>query len=170
MPGDLRELITASFDATAADAWSKFTVGEADKLVLHEAALKVLSVFPRRMPGQCALMSALYSLALEKLGSQRGYVVVGSLYIGDKRVFGEDKKFDGKKLFSEFRTSIGTGMQGSSMAIGSRMCRSAERLMPAARGYSRNTSPKNSVRAKACWRAAWLQWTRQKFATSRNMC
>jgi hypothetical protein len=101
MPEDLRELITASFDAAAADAWSKFTVSEADKLVLHEAALKVLDVFPGRMPGQCALMSALYSLALEKLGSQRGYVVAGSLYIGDKRVFGEDKEFDGKKLFSE---------------------------------------------------------------------
>jgi hypothetical protein len=46
MLGDLRELITASFDAAAADAWSKFTVSEADKLVLHEAALKVLKVFP----------------------------------------------------------------------------------------------------------------------------
>jgi hypothetical protein len=68
MPGDLRELITASFDAAAADAWSKFTVGEADKLVLHEAALKVLKVFPGRIPGKCALMSALYSLALENGG------------------------------------------------------------------------------------------------------
>lgn len=101
MPGDLRELITASFDATAADTWSKFTVGAADKLVLHEAALKVLKVFPGRIPGQCALMSALYSLALAKLGSQRGYVVAGSLYIGDKRVFGEDKEFDGRELFSK---------------------------------------------------------------------
>ncbi|WP_156918354.1 hypothetical protein [Bradyrhizobium sp. Cp5.3] len=100
MPGNLRELITASFDAAAANAWSKFTVGEADKRVLNEAALKVLKIFPGRMPGQCALMSALYSLALEKLGSQRSYVVAGSLYIGDKRVFGEDNEFDGKELFS----------------------------------------------------------------------
>jgi hypothetical protein len=99
--GDLRELITTSFGAAAADTWSKFTVGEPDKLVLHEAALKVLNVFPGRMPGQCALTSALYSLALEKLGSQRGYVAAGSLYIGDKRVLGEDKEFDGKQLFSE---------------------------------------------------------------------
>jgi hypothetical protein len=75
-------------------------VGEADKLVLHEDALKVLNVFPGRMPGQCALMSALCSLALERLGLQRGYVVAGSLYIGDKRVF-EDEKFDSKKLLSE---------------------------------------------------------------------
>ncbi|MGY8681835.1 hypothetical protein Q2941_29225 [Bradyrhizobium sp. UFLA05-153] len=43
-------------------------------------------------------MSALYSRALEKPGSQRGYVVAGSLYIGDERVFGEDKEFDGKEL------------------------------------------------------------------------
>ncbi|MEH2500482.1 hypothetical protein V1294_006961 [Bradyrhizobium sp. AZCC 1678] len=101
MPGDLRDLITASFDVAAADAWSKFEVGEADKLVLHEAAMKVLKVFPGRMPGLCALMSGLYSLALEKLGSQRVYVVAGSLYIGDKRIFGEDGEFDGKRAFSE---------------------------------------------------------------------
>ncbi|MBS0528238.1 MAG: hypothetical protein JSS22_02445 [Proteobacteria bacterium] len=44
-------------------------------------------------------MSAPYSSALEKLGSQRGYA--GSLYIGDKRVFGEDVRFDGKALLSE---------------------------------------------------------------------
>jgi hypothetical protein len=64
------------------------------------------------MPGQCALMSALYSLALEKLGSQRGYVVAGSLHIGDKRVFGEDKKFDGKKLFSESNPRLGRRCMG----------------------------------------------------------
>lgn len=101
MPGDLRELITTSFDAAAAEAWSKFTLGEADKLVLREAALKVLGLFPGRMGSQCALMSAAYSIALEKLGTQPGYVVAGSLYIGDKRIFGEDKGFDGKELFSK---------------------------------------------------------------------
>ena len=96
MPGDLRALITASFGGEAAEAWSKFTVGEADKLVLHEAALKVLKMFPGRKPGACALMSAVYSLALEKLGTQSGYVVAGSLYIGEKRIFGEDGEFDAK--------------------------------------------------------------------------
>ena len=101
MAGNLRELITASFGTVAADAWSKFTVGNAEKLMLHEAALEVLRAFPGRMPGQCALMSALYSLALEKLDSQRGYVVAGSLYIGDKRVFGQDNELVGKELFSE---------------------------------------------------------------------
>lgn len=98
---DLSDLITASFDADAAEAWSKFTVGEADKLVLQEAANKVLKVFSGRVPGQCALMSALYSLALEKLGTKPGYVVAGSLYVGDRRIFGEYCKFDGKQLFSK---------------------------------------------------------------------
>jgi hypothetical protein len=71
MPGDLRELITASFSAEAAEPWSTFTIGEADKLILHEAALKVLKVFPGRKPGACALMSALYSLAQEKLATRQ---------------------------------------------------------------------------------------------------
>ena len=38
-----------------------------------------------------------------------------------------------------------------SVLLGSRMCRSTARLMPATRGYFRNTSPKNSARAKTCW-------------------
>jgi hypothetical protein len=101
MPVDLRALVAASHGKDAAEAWSKFKVGEADKLVLHAAAMKVLQVFPGRIPGQCALMSALYSVALPKLGSHPGYVVAGSLYIGDKRIFGEDGAFDGKAAFSE---------------------------------------------------------------------
>jgi hypothetical protein len=101
MPGDLRELITASFDALVAEAWSKFTVDEADKLVLEEAARKVLQLFPGRKSGACALMSATYSWAIEKLGTRPAYVAAGSLYIGDNRVFGKDGEFDGKRLFSE---------------------------------------------------------------------
>jgi hypothetical protein len=31
------------------------------------------------------LVSAAYSIALEKLGTQPGYLVAGALYIGDKR-------------------------------------------------------------------------------------
>ena len=68
MPVDLRDLIAASFDAAAAEAWSKFTLDEADRLALREAAMKVLGLFPGRMAGQCALMSAAYSIALEKPG------------------------------------------------------------------------------------------------------
>jgi hypothetical protein len=93
MPVDLRDLITASFDTAAAEAWSKFAP--------DEAAMKVLGLFPGRMAGQCALMSAAYSIALEKLGTRPGYVAAGSLYIGDKRIYGEDKEFDGNVLFSK---------------------------------------------------------------------
>ena len=56
MPRDIRELITESVDAAAADAWSKFTVGEADKLVLHEAAL------PAETPGDLGDCVALFDL------------------------------------------------------------------------------------------------------------
>jgi hypothetical protein len=47
MPVDLGDLITASFDAAAAEAWSKFALDEADKLALREAAMKVLGLFPQ---------------------------------------------------------------------------------------------------------------------------
>jgi hypothetical protein len=99
MRGDLYELITVSFDAEAADAWRKFRVGDADKKVLGEAGKRVLELFSGRQAGQCALMSAAYVWALEKLGTQPAYLVAGSLYIGDELIFGEE--FDGKKLFSE---------------------------------------------------------------------
>jgi hypothetical protein len=46
-----------------------------------------------RLRAQCRIES----LALEKLGSQRSYVLAGSPYISDKRVF-EDEEFDGKEL------------------------------------------------------------------------
>jgi hypothetical protein len=98
MPGDLRELITASFNAETADAWSKFRVGEADKLVLREAGTRVLELFPGQMAGQCALMSACYVWTIEKLGGQPAYMVTGSLHIGDKRIFGED---NGERIFPE---------------------------------------------------------------------
>jgi hypothetical protein len=42
----LRDLITASFDAAAAEAWSKFTLDEADKLALREAAMKGPGLIP----------------------------------------------------------------------------------------------------------------------------
>ena len=46
-------------------------------------------------------MSAAYIWAIEQLGTQPAYLVAGSLYIGDKRIFGEDGEFDGKRSFSE---------------------------------------------------------------------
>ncbi|MDR3484295.1 MAG: hypothetical protein P4M05_05215 [Bradyrhizobium sp.] len=62
--------MTESVDAAAADAWSKFTVGEAEKLVLHEAALKVLKVFPDRMPSQCEIRAVCSGAVLKQIGDR----------------------------------------------------------------------------------------------------
>jgi hypothetical protein len=101
MSGDLRELIAVSHGAEAADVWRKFKVGEADKIVLEEAGKRVLCLFSGQQAGQCALMSAACVCAIEHLGTQPAYMVAGSLYTGDKRIFGEDGEFDGKRFFSE---------------------------------------------------------------------
>jgi len=37
----------------------------------------------------------------QRLGGQLAYIVAGSLYIHDHRIFGEDGEFDGKRVFSE---------------------------------------------------------------------
>jgi hypothetical protein len=58
MSGDLRELIAVSHGAEAADAWRKFEIAEADKIVLGEAGKRVLHLFSGQQAGQCALMSA----------------------------------------------------------------------------------------------------------------
>ena len=42
----------------------------------------------------------MYALYLEKLNAPMGYVVVGSLYVGDARIFGEDGDVDGRDRFS----------------------------------------------------------------------
>ena len=97
---DLRELIAQSFGAEAAEEWNRATVDEDDKRKLLEAARKVLQMFPGRTPSACCLMSAVYSLVLKKM-ELRTYVVAGSLYVGDTRIFGEDGELDGKTRFSQ---------------------------------------------------------------------
>ncbi len=101
MPGDLRELIAASHGADAAEAWSKFKLGEADKLVLGDAGKRTLLLFSGQQAGQCALMSATYAWAIEKLATPQAYVVAGQLYIGNHRIFGENGEFEGKRIFSK---------------------------------------------------------------------
>jgi hypothetical protein len=102
---DLRELIAQSFGAEAAEEWSRSTVGDEDKAKLAEAAHRVLELFPGRMPGACSPMSAMYSIALEAMGERPAYVIAGSLYVGDTRVFGEDGELDGKAVFSQTNLS-----------------------------------------------------------------
>lgn len=102
---NLRELIAASFGPDAAEAWTKTTLNDTDKQKLVEAGRQVLDLMPGRMAHACALMSAAYSIALEKLDAPRGYVVAGSLCVGDTRVFGKDGELDWKRCFSRSNPS-----------------------------------------------------------------
>jgi hypothetical protein len=169
MPVDLRDLITASFDAAAAEARSKFTLDEADKLALREAAMKVLGLFPGRMAGQCTLTSPAYSIALEKLRTQPGYVVAGSLYIGDKRIFGDDKEFDGKVLFSKSNP----GWNGHAWIVYGDYLADVSVFAPPtpeARAYCLNMSPWNTVEGAGSARGLWQEWTQPVCGMSPNMC
>ena len=102
---DLRELIAESFGEVAAEQWSDLAVGEDDKRKLADAGRQVLQLFPGRTSYACCLMSAAYSVMLEHVGTKPAYVVAGSLYAGDMRIFGEDVEFDGKARFSETNMS-----------------------------------------------------------------
>ena len=97
---DIKELITHSFGADAAEAWSSFSPSAQQVQLLADAGRKVLEIYPSR-PGACALMSALYALHLEKLEGPPAYVVAGSLFIGTTRIFGEDSELDGAARFSQ---------------------------------------------------------------------
>jgi hypothetical protein len=101
----LRELIEESFGEAAGEQWSDLTVGEDDKWKLAEAGRQVLQLFPGRIPYACCLMSAVYSVMLEHVGTKPAYVVAGSLYAGDTRIFGEEGEFDGKACFCETNMS-----------------------------------------------------------------
>ena len=97
---DLRELIAASFNAEAAEAWSKFSLGDDDKARLGEAGRRIMVLFSKPIVGACCAMSAAYSVMLDAVANKPAYVVAGSLYVGDTRIFGEEGEFDGKKHFS----------------------------------------------------------------------
>ena len=97
---DLKTLIADSFDAATADQWASFVPGEPDLRTLVDTGRELLQTFPT-MPAACVMMSAFYSLRLEKIGAAPDYVVAGSLYVGDRRVFGEERLINGKARFSK---------------------------------------------------------------------
>jgi len=96
----VQSLITASFSQEDADTFTSYTPSDADIDALAQVGRDVLAVF-RPIPGACMVMSALYSVMLERLVKQKAYVVAGSLYVGDVRIFGEDGGIDGKNRFSK---------------------------------------------------------------------
>ncbi|SRR5260221_4552493 len=94
-----KELIAESFGPDAADAWASFSPTPDQVQALAERGRELLDHFPK-MPGACALMSAVYAWSLEKLNLPPAYVVAGSLYLGETRVFGEDGDINGRTRFS----------------------------------------------------------------------
>jgi hypothetical protein len=103
--GIIEALITDAHGPDAADAWAKFIVQDEDKRMLEEAGKRVLHLFPGRTPGACTMMSAVYSVVLDALGARPSYVIAGSLYVGDQRVFGEDGPINGRERFSQSDSS-----------------------------------------------------------------
>jgi hypothetical protein len=97
---DLKSLIADSFSADAAEAWARFVPNEAELRTLAETGRELLSMFPV-MPAACVMMSAFYALRLEKVRAAPAYVVAGSLFAGEKRVFGEDRAINGRERFSQ---------------------------------------------------------------------
>jgi hypothetical protein len=92
---DILSLITASFSADETEKYASYILSTADMAALAAVGRDLLQ---HLMPGACTVMTALYSVLLEKSVSQRAYVTVGSLFIGDVRVFGEDGEIDGKRF------------------------------------------------------------------------
>jgi hypothetical protein len=73
---ELKKLIAASFGSEAAGAWANFSPSGEQLEVLRNAALELLSKYPK-MTGECILMSAVFAARVEKIGLPRAYLVAG---------------------------------------------------------------------------------------------
>lgn len=93
----MRFLIAASFSEAEAAAYEAYTPSDADRAALGATGMDLLKHFPP-MAGACMAMSAMHAVLLETPVKQRAYVAVGSLYVGDVRVFGDDAPVDGGKF------------------------------------------------------------------------
>jgi hypothetical protein len=96
---EVHELIAKSFSPAEADAYRSFTPADIDLIVLQETGREVLHRL-RPQPGACVLMSVTYAIWLGKRIAAPAYVVVGSLFVKDKRIFGEDGEINGAERFS----------------------------------------------------------------------
>jgi hypothetical protein len=95
----IKALIADSFGSDAAEVWERLSLTQPQIETLRDAGQEVLAYFPTR-PGACLLMSAVYAIRLEKIDAAPAYVIAGSLYAGDTRVFGEDSAMNGRERFS----------------------------------------------------------------------
>jgi len=96
----LKELIADSFGPDAAEAWASFSPTEEQVRALMDVGKEVLVHYPKSA-GACALMSAVCTWRMEKLGLPPAYVVAGLLYVGQTRVFGDGSSIDGRNRFSK---------------------------------------------------------------------
>jgi len=95
--------------------------------------------------------------------------VAGSLYISDKRIFAEDKEFDGKELFSDSNLDWDGHawvVYGDWLADVS-VCRTADGGSP--RVLSKYIA-KEFGKGKGLLACRRLRWTRRESGTYRNMC
>jgi hypothetical protein len=97
LPDDIRTLIASSFSETDATAYEAYVPSDADRTALAATGMDLLKHFPP-MAGACMAMSAMHAVMLETPVKQRAYVAVGSLYVGDVRVFGDDAPVDGSQF------------------------------------------------------------------------
>jgi hypothetical protein len=95
MADGFRSLIAASISEPQAVAYEKYLPSQGDRDVLAATGLDLLKHFPV-IPGACMLMSAVHACMLEGKVGHRAYVAVGSLYVNDVRVYGDDKPVDCK--------------------------------------------------------------------------
>jgi hypothetical protein len=93
----MKELIASSFGADAAERWAALRLKASDVDLLAAIGHEVLRNC-RVIPGACTLMSALYSLVLEKKAAPPAFVVAGQLCIGESRIFGEEDEIDGERF------------------------------------------------------------------------
>lgn len=87
---DLAALIAASYTPADADSFSGFVPSQSDLSSIATAGGEVLLLF-KKVPGACAMMSAVYVRRIQALLPHIPvYAVAGSLSIGDQPIFGQD--------------------------------------------------------------------------------
>jgi hypothetical protein len=97
---DFGKLIERCRSREEAQVYKAFTPDEVDLRRLGEIGKEVLKHIPPK-PGACALMSAVYAARLQHVGLAPAYVVAGSLDIRGHRIFGDCRRLDWSKAFSE---------------------------------------------------------------------
>jgi hypothetical protein len=100
MQDAVQALIESAYGPDESTAYLAFRPDEADRAAITNVGRDLLAVFPP-LPGACALMSSIYACGVRKCMNAPCYVVAGSLYVGDVRVYGDDAPIDGAARFNQ---------------------------------------------------------------------